>query len=149
MKSLAVVISLSAVLCNASAQSLRSQIDAANKTSSRLMMAKDVKGLTKHWKAGMTPDFKYVEGGKTQNFDAMAAGMAMGLGQMNKLSKAESKLLTLKEKGNTATATTRHTMGFTGVSSDTYVKQGGKWRMSKMSWLKQTSSMDGKPMPGM
>ncbi len=163
MKGFAVVISLSAVFCSATAQSLRSQIDAANKTSGRLMMAKDLKGLTRHWKAGMTPDFKYVEAGRTQSFDQMAAGMAMGLGQMKKLTKAESKTLTLKEAGNTATATTRHTMvgmmtgedkkthtmTFTGVSADTYVKKGGKWKMSKMSWIKQSSLMDGKPMGGM
>jgi len=39
-----------------------------------------------------------------------------------------------------------HTMTFTGTSADTYVKQGGTWKMSKMAWIKQTATMDGKPI---
>ena len=162
MKTFVAILVLSAALC-ANAQSLRSQIEASNRTATKLMRAKDTKGLKRVWKGGMTPDFKYVEAGKTQGFEEMAAGMEMGLGGMKTLTKVESRLLTLKEKGDTATATTRHTMEgtvvggdkkthtmvFTGVSADGYVKKGGKWRMSRMSWINQTTKMDGKPVPGM
>jgi hypothetical protein len=161
MKPFAVIVAASALLCVASAQSLRSQIEAANKTTHKLMMAKDVKGLTKEWKGAATADFKYVDAGRTMNMDQMCQGMAMGLGQMKKLLKADSKILSVKEKGNTGTSTTDHimegvtvgpdkkphTMTFKGVSTETYVKQGGKWKMSKMAWGKQTMLMDGKPMP--
>ena len=140
MKHFAVVISLTAIVASAGAQSLRAQIEAANKTTGKLMMAKDIKGLKKHWKGGMTSDFKYVEAGRTQTYEQMAAGMAMGLGQMNKLTKADSKIVSLHEKGNSATVNTlhtmvgtmkgedkkTHTMSFIGTSADTYVKQGGK-----------------------
>ena len=161
MKVLVVTVAASALLCVASAQSLRSQVEAANKTTHKLMMAKDVKGLTKEWKGAATKDFKYVEAGRTMNMDQMCQGMAMGLGGMKKVLKADSKPLSVKEKGNTGTSTTSHvmegitvgpdkkshTVTFTGVSTETYVKQGGKWKMSKMVWGKQTTLMDGKPMP--
>jgi hypothetical protein len=163
MKAIAIAISLSAVLCCASAQSLRSQIDASNKAIHGYMLARDAKGFTKYMKSGVTSDFKYVEAGHTQNFDQMCAGMAAGFAQMKKLTRADSKILSLREQGNKATSTMTHnmsgvtmgpdkkahTMTFIGTSEDTYVKQGGKWKMSKMSWKNQSMMVDGKPMNGM
>lgn len=161
MKLFAVTIAASALLCVASAQSLKSQIDAANKATVRLMMAKDVKGLAKHWKAGATANFQYVEANRPMTMDQMVQGMTVGLGGMKKLLKADAKLLSVKEKGKTGSSTTSHimegitlgpdkkphTVTFKGVSTEAYVKQGGKWKMSKMEWSKQTMLMDGKPMP--
>lgn len=162
MKTLAFVVSLPVLAGGAHAQSPRTQIDALNARIVKLMMAKDVKGLTKAMKAGLTPDFKYVEGGRTQTRDAMCANMAMGIGQMQTMAKADAKTIALREKGDEAIAITLHTMKgttmgadhkphtllFTGTSSDTYVKQGGKWRMSRMTWVKQTTTLDGRPLGG-
>ena len=77
-----------------------------------------------------------------------------------KCTSAVAKLVTLKEKGNTATSTESHvmkgttmgadkkshTMSFSGMSTNTYVKVGKDWKMSRMSWGKSTMMMDGKAM---
>jgi hypothetical protein len=86
--------------------------------------------------------------------------MTMMLAGMQKVTRAEAKLLSLKEKGNAATAVSRHTMEgvmagpdsktmtttFVGKSTDTYVKQGGKWKISKMVWTPEKMLVDGKPV---
>lgn len=127
------------------------------------MKKKDFATLSKQMKAGTTSDFKYTEEGKTQTFDQMMQNMKMGLGMMNKLTVCSTKLLTLKEKGDKAVATNQHmmvgtmtapdkkthTMSFSGVSENTYVKQGGKWKMASMTWKSMKQTMDGKPIPGM
>ena len=163
MKGFAIVVSLTAALCSANAQSLRSQIDTSSKAVRKYMMAKDVKGFTKYMRGGVTSDFMYEEDGRTMNFDKMCAGMSMGLGQMKKLTRADAKIVTLHQNGNTATATTMHVMegivvgadkkthkmSFSGTSTDSYVKRGQKWKMSKMAWGQQSVMYDGKPMNAM
>lgn len=163
MKGFAVVIAVAAALGTASAQSLRAQIDASNKVVTKFLMAKDVKGFGNYMKGRVTPGFTYVEAGQTSNFQQMVAGMESGLGMMKKMIKAEAHTVKLREKGNTATATSYHemtgtitgpdkkphTMSYSGTSEDTYVRQGGKWKMSKMAWIKDTMLVDGKPVsPG-
>jgi len=163
MKQFAVALTFVAVLGTASAQSLRSELDAANRAVGKMMMARDIKGFTKVMKATVTPDFVYAEAGRTLTFDQMCAEMGMGMSQMKKMHKAESKTLSLVEKGNAATVMTSHHMSgtmigpdkkthvmtFTGTSKDTYVKKGGAWKMSKMAWVKQTMLLDGKPFDPM
>ena len=160
MKGIAIAISLFAVIASANAQSLRSQIEAADKTIHKCFIAKDVKGFATFLKGEVTSNFQYVEAGKAMNFDQMVKGMDQGLAGFSKITKADSKIVTLVEKGNTASATIHHTMEgtmvgqdkkthkmtFTGLSTDNYVKQAGKWKMSKMTWGKQTMLLDGKPM---
>jgi hypothetical protein len=140
---------------------LRSQVEASDKATHKLMMVKDVKALGKMMKGASTKDFQYMDSGRTMNMEQMVQGMAMGLGQMTKMIKADTKILSVKEKGNAGSSTTDHVMEgitlgpdkkphkmtFKGVSTETYVKQGGKWKMSKMAWGKQTMLLDGKPMP--
>ena len=154
---------LLAVAVAAPGQSLGAQIETANRTNRRLMMAKDVAGLTKAMRKNVTTDFKYVEEGRTTDFAAMCAGMAMGLGRMDRMIEAGAKTLTLRERGVMATATTWHTMegttkgagkeshtiSFKGTSEDTYVKRGGRWKMAKMAWIEQTMSIDGKLLGSM
>lgn len=153
---------LVAAIGAAHAQSLKSQIEAHNKKIGAAMMKKDVEEVGKLFKAGFTKDFKYFENAKAQpqTGDQMIANMKMGLGTMKKMESATSKVLTVKENGSKATVTTQHgmvgtmdmgdkkdhTMGFSGVSEDTYVKVNGKWLMSKMMWKSQKTTMDGKPM---
>jgi hypothetical protein len=163
MKLFLIAISLAVTLGSASAQSLRSQIEASNKRVGKYLMAKDVKGFAKYMKGRVAPGFKYMEQGHAMGFDQMCRTMEMGLGQMQSMNRADAKLLTVKEKGNTAVSTSRHTMigqtrdnkgrphtlSFVGTSQDTYAKRGGKWRLTKMAWLQQTMLLDGKPLlPG-
>lgn len=147
----------------ASAGSLRSDIEALDKTVHETMMRKDAVGFTKAMRAATTKDFKYVENGKTMSFDKMVEGIKSGFALMKKMLAADPKILTVKEKGNTGVATIQHnlsgimvgpdkknhTMTFTGVSTDIYRKEGGKWKMTSMTWTSQKMFMDGKPLaPG-
>lgn len=124
------------------------------------MKKKDFPTLTKALKEGMTKDFTYVEDGRKQTIDQMISNMKMGLSSMSTIKVAEAKTVSLKQHGNGATAMTHHKMGgivkgpdgkshemlFEGRSTDTYRKEGGKWKMSKMVWSTYKMSMDGKPM---
>jgi hypothetical protein len=126
----------------------------------KYLMARNVKGFAQHMKGRVAPDFKYVEEGHAMGFDQMCRTMEMGIGQMKKMARADAKLLTLREKGSSAVSTTGHlmegttagpdgkphTMSFRGTSQETYVKRGGKWKLARMTWLKQTMMLDGKPL---
>jgi hypothetical protein len=160
MKALTLTIAFFAALALAQADSLRAQIDASNKTITNAMVKKDFATLSKEMKAGSTKDFKYTEAGQAQNLDEMLKNMKMGLGMMETLTVCEAKLLTLKQTGKTAVGTMHHkmvgkmkgqdkkthTMSFSGVSQNTYVNDGGKWKMSSMTWKSQSQTMDGKPV---
>src|SRR4051812_7611675 len=110
MKALTLAVALLGVLAVAQADDLRAQIDASNKVITTAMKKKDFATLAKEMKAGSTADFKYTEAGKSQGFDTMMQNMKMGLGMMQKLTVCQAKLLTLKQKGTTATGTTEHRM---------------------------------------
>ena len=160
MKIIAMTLFVLGALVAAQAQSLRAQVEASNKKIHAAMMKKDMPGLEKLFKAAMTKDFKYVEGGKTMSYEEMVAGMKMGLGSMKKVTVASTKIIAVKEKGNTATTTCEHSMGgitvgpdkkdhtnvFSGMAVESYVKVGSKWLMSKMEWKSSKMTMDGKPM---
>ena len=131
-----------------------------NSKVAKVMVKKDIDGFVKAVKGGCTSDFKYTENGRSMNFDEMVAGMRQGLAMLNKVKKADSKIVTLTEKGNSATCTTSHNMvgvimdgnkkphdmGFLGTSIETYRKENGKWKMASMTWKEQKMTMDGKPM---
>jgi Domain of unknown function (DUF4440) len=146
----------------AQADSLKSTIESSNKLITEAMKSKDFAKLTKELKAVVTKDFAYSEDsqpGKPQTFDQMLANMKMGIGSMKKVTVASATVLTVKEKGNSASSTAKHTMAgivpgpdkkdhvlsYTGISTDTYVKQGGKWLMKSMSFKTTSMTMDGKP----
>lgn len=163
MRSILVLVSLVAVVASAQAQSLRAEIEASGKAIGKAMMKKDFVALAKEMKATVTKDFVYIEKGvkgPPQNVDQVIAGIKMGLSGMTKVTVAKATVHSLKQKGNTAVAKGEHTiagitmgpdkkphtMVIVGATEDTYVKQGGKWKMSKMVWLSQKMTMDGKPM---
>ena len=160
MKAVAVLVSCVAVIATAQADSLKADIAKANKAIHKAMMKGDMDALAKSMKAGMTSDFVYVENGQKQTADQMLQNMKMGMSQMGKITMADSKIMEVMEKGNTGTSKTKHMMSssmkgpdkkthkmaFTGVSHDSYVKKNGKWMMSKMVWVSQTTTLDGKPM---
>ena len=163
VKLIAYSIILSATICVAQAQSLRSEINSANGKIANAMLKKDFTSLTKMMKAAVTPDFKYYETGEKgapQSVDTMISNMKTGISAMSKVTVSTAKLLTLKEKGATATSTTEYKMGgiimgpdkkthkmmSVGVSDDSYVKVKGKWLLSKMVFKTNSMTMDGKPM---
>ncbi len=162
MKALHIGIALLGLTALTQAKDLRSDINKMSNTITHAMEKKDMKTLEKTMKAGLTPDFAYVEAGQKQSFSEMFENMKAGIGQMKKL-KAATKITSLKQTGNTATCLMSHsmtgftsgpdkkdhTMAFSGISEDKYVKVGGKWLMSQMSWKSQKGTMDGKPMAGM
>ena len=161
MKALSLAIALIGIAAAAQAKDLRSDINSMSKVIGNAMQHKDFKTLEKTMKAGMTKDFTYVENGQNETYDQMLQNMKMGIGQMKRLTYAGSNIVSLKEKGSSATCKMKHTMSgvtggadkkehkltFSGVSEDSYVKVAGKWKMSKMVWKSQTMTMDGKPMP--
>lgn len=163
MKATALTFALLCAFGFAHADDLRSQLDASNKAITSAMKKKDAAALTKAMKDGVTADFKYTEAGKSQTFAQMLENMKMGLAMIDKITVCEAKILTLKQKGNTATGTVEHkmvgtvkgpdkkvhSMSFTGVSANTFVKQGNKWKMASMTWKSQKQTMDGKPAPNM
>ncbi len=132
---------------------------AVNKKLHAAMMKKDTDAFAKIVKEGVNSDFKYVEDGRSMNFDQMVANMRQGMSQMTKVTASDSKIVSLKEKGNSATAVMSHRMSgrmigkdkkshttsFSGISTDVFRKQGGQWKMARMSWKSQKMTMDGKP----
>jgi hypothetical protein len=161
MKALTLALTFLAAVAFAHAADLRTHIAASSQTIANAIKKKDFATLNKEIRAGTTSDFKYIENGKSETIDVMMQGMKMGLAMMDKITVCKTKTLTLKQKGNTAVCTMEHTMvgrmkgqdkkthtmSFTGVSEDTYVNQGGKWKMSSMAWKSQKQSMEGKAVP--
>ncbi len=159
MKAISLPLVLVCLVTVASADSLRSEIKSLNGMVQKAMLSKDMKSLGKKMKSGVTSDFKYMERGQAMNFDTMVKMMDQGMASFAKVTQAKSEILTLKETGKSAAGTTRHTVSgmimgpdkkqhtmlMVGVSSDTYKKVGGKWKMSSMSWKDEKTTMDGKP----
>ena len=97
------------------------------------------------------------------SYDEMAGHMKEGLGMIGRIKHVHASVLSVSEHGKSGSTKTVHSidattvgpdhkshrMSMTGTSKDTWVKIGGKWKMSSMTWLSQTMKMDGKPMTGM
>jgi hypothetical protein len=163
MKALVLTTLFLGLIAVSPAESLKNAIISGNKTVHQAMRNRDSAALTKIFRATCTKDFKYVENGQTQNLDQMIAGMKGGMDSMKKVTKADTKIISVTEKGNTGTSNTvhilegitmgpdkkEHKMGFSGTCVETYVKVNGKWKMSKMVWKSMKMTMDGKPMEGM
>src|SRR5579862_7090119 len=98
-------------LCTLSvADSLRSDIESMSRTMRTVMMKKDLNLFTKTVKGNISKDFKYSEGGRSMSFDKMVDGMKMSFASMSKVTAADSKILSLKEKGSSATCVMSHRM---------------------------------------
>ena len=148
-------LSLAAV----SSADLKSELKEMNARVGNAMVKGDMKNLEAMMKAGVTKDFTYTESGQTMNFSQMMEMMKQSMGAM-KTTSAHTDIVTVKEKGNMGVATQKrtmtgtmtgpdkksHKMSFNGTTTDTFVKVGKEWKMSKMVWGKNTMMMDGKPM---
>ena len=147
----------------ASPKGLKAQIAKSNGEFTKLMKAKDVDGMAALMAPMVTKDFKHVENGVETTFDQMVTSMKQGFTMMGSVTSCSATTLTFKQMLDTATCTTRHKFGYTtkgadgkshaftfaGTTKDDYRKEGADWKMSKMTWLKQAMTMDGKPFnPG-
>ena len=156
------MVLLLAVSAVSQAQSLKSQIQAMNKPISKVMKKKDVEGFKKLVKGAVTPDFKYSEDGRSMGFDEMVEGMKQGFAIYSTISKVDTKIVTVSQKGTAGTAVEKHMMegtmmdpktrkshkvAFIGTSHETYKKVKGKWLMASMDMKTDKMTMDGKPMP--
>jgi len=142
------------------AESLKSMILKNDAASKKALMAKDMAAFKKSMQPYITSDFKYIEAGRTMNFDQMLAGMKQGTGSLQKITDVVSKLIKLNEKGDKATAEmTRsmsgtmtgpdkkmHKLTMSGKTVETYVKKDGKWKLAIMDWKSSEMIMDGKKM---
>jgi len=142
------------------AQTLKAEIQKMNKPIKKAMMKKDINAFKKVVKGGVTSDFKYSEDGRSMGFDEMVAGMKQGFSMYTKISRADTKLVKVSEKGTMGTAVEQHVMegmmmgpdkkahkvAFMGTSNETYRKVKGKWMMASMAMKTDKMTMDGKPM---
>lgn len=141
--------------------SLRSAILVVGKPIERALMHKDVAAFAKAVRPNVTDDFTYSDaGGKPMDFDTMVQEMKQSLSAYTKITLATSRIVSVKQKGDTGAAVERHEMkGYTlgpdkkkhnlvfiGTSTESYKKVGGKWLMSSMVMKTDKLTMDGKPM---
>jgi hypothetical protein len=138
---------------------LRSEIMAARRKQEKAAMAKDVNGAKAALKESITPDFKYVQGGKTEDAKTFVEEFTASLGMMEKITSSSTRIVSLKESGNKAsgkielhmTGTMKgpdkklHTVNWTGLFTEEYRKVGGKWKTAVMTAGAQKFLMDGKP----
>lgn len=162
MKASAFIVLFAAVSAIGHADSLKSEIQKMNKPISNAMKKRDVAAFKKIVQGGVTSDFKYSEDGRAQTFDEMVEGMKQGFAMYSTISRADTKIISVSEKGTSGTAVEKHTMAgtmidpkskkkhvvvFEGTSNETYKKLNGKWLMASMDMKTDKMTMDGKPMP--
>lgn len=138
---------------------LRSEMNASRKKLEKAVLAKDVKGAQAAMKETVTPDFKYVQAGQTQDFKTFIGNFTAGITMMEKITSSSTRIISLKESGNKAsgkiehimTGTMRtpdkkiHTTSWSGIFTEEYRKVGGKWKTATMTAGPQKFLMDGKP----
>jgi hypothetical protein len=164
MKYALTLAGLTLLAISATAQDAKAQIEKSNKALTNAMMKKDFAAMEKILRATCTKDFQYIEEGakgKPMNLDGMIAGIKGGLSGFEKVTQVSSVIVSTKVTGKTAIVKAKHLMGGTmtgpdkkkhtmtmsGVAVETYVNQGGVWKMSKMVWGDSKMMMDGKAMP--
>ena len=94
------------------------------------------------------------------NLSKMLETVKGGLASMSKVTVAKSELQSLKIESKIAHAVTKHTVAYesksedgklhkfvsSGVTHDEYRLVGKDWKMSKMEWVKNDLTVDGKPV---
>ena len=139
---------------------LRSEIKAARLKQEKAAIAKDIKGAEAAMKESMTPDFKYVQGGKTQDAKTFISEYIASIKMTDKITSSSTRIISLKQTGNNGSGEIElsmkgtmknpdksiHTMDWTGDFIQEYRRVGGKWKTSKMIAGKQKFLMDGKPV---
>ncbi len=158
MKILPVLLLLIAVVGQAFAD-LKSDINASNKKLDRAMKAKDIKTVEAIMKANVTSDYKFFEGGRSQDFKTFIGNMTGSIVMMETITAVSSRVISVKVAGDKATAKEEHTItgtmktpdkkshttSWSGVFADDYRKVGGQWKNFKTTALSQSYLMDGKP----
>ena len=159
MNKFALLLSLIAVAGLAHAD-LRSDIKAARRKQEKAAMAKDTKGVEAAMKESMTPDFKYMQAGKTQDAKTFIGESTASMAMMDKVTDSSSRIISLKESGNKGSGTIElhmtgtmktpdkkaHPIVWTGLFTEEYRKVGGKWKTATMTAGVQKFLMDGKPV---
>ncbi|MBL8048311.1 MAG: nuclear transport factor 2 family protein [Chthonomonas sp.] len=159
MKRIIVSLTVCSIAALSLAGGLKDMVMATNNAVIKAIKAKDVAAFEKAVKPTVTKDFKYIEMGRTMDYKTMVSNMKMGFQMMDKVEKAEVKLISCKESGNKGTAVyvvdmvntmmgedkKVHKIGFKGKSTDMYVKVNGKWMCKQMTWTEVVMTMDGKP----
>lgn len=160
MKKLSTVLAVLCVAAFSPAADLRSMIVKMNRQVDNAIKRKDSRSFERLTRAYVTDDFKYMEDGKTMSYDEMLAMMKGSMGQIQRCDSVNTRILSLKQRGNMATASSLHTMSgrvmgpdkkshrmkMSSKSMETYVKDGKMWKMKSMSWSNTKMTMDGKPM---
>lgn len=138
---------------------LRSEIMASRNKQEKAAIAKDIKGAEAALRESITSDFTFVQGGQTQDIPTFIKNYKDSIVMTEKVLSSSTRILSLKQNGNTGTAKTElkmtgtmkgadkkiHTMDWTGFFTEEFRKVGGKWKTSKMVAGTQKFLMDGKP----
>ena len=91
----------------------------------------------------------------------MVSGIRMGLSAYTKMTQVSMTVLSAKERGDKGSVVERqmmdgivmgpdkkaHKMSYVGLSTETYRKVNGQWKMATMSVKTDKMTMDGKPVP--
>jgi hypothetical protein len=164
MNKIAVSLAIVGLVAGAHASDeLRKSMNKDNAKMARLMKKLDWKGVEKHLKATTTKDFVYKEAGQSMDLKTMIAQMKSGMSMFKKVTKVETKVLTVQQQGDKANVTATHfiegtmvgpnkktqTFRMLGNTIESYVKQNGKWLIKVMDWKDSNMTVDGKPFDPM
>ncbi len=159
MHKFALLIALTSTVCLASADTLKASVTDMNKKVNAALKQKDMKAFVAATKGSTTKDFKYIENGKTMNFDTMVATMKTSFASLKAVSSVTSTIKKIEEKGSKGTVWTEHMtiatmvgpdkkthkMTMAGSSTSECVKEGKSWKVATMTWTNTAMTMDGKP----
>lgn len=160
MKAVAVLVAGLALASVGVGQSLQQQIAKYNAATSKALKERDIKAFEKAMKPFVSPDFRYIEGGRTMTFDQMVEQMKAGLEELKTVTAARIRTTNLRIRGDQATATSTLMMAGTmpgpngrtvtmeggGRSLDTFRRINGRWFLTKMDVRDPVMKIDGKPI---
>ena len=161
MKRLAVGVTLAALAL--AAPSARTFVSKTNRNLDKFLNAKDKEGFVSAMKSVTTDDYKFVESGKDGTRELSLQEMADlifgGTAELKNL-KAHSVLRKFSSKGDTSTAVMLresswdmagedkqiHRFTSTALTTDTWIRTAGGWKLSKMQFMDTGTLVDGKKM---
>jgi ketosteroid isomerase-like protein len=127
-----------------------------------LTRKKDVKGLQATWNRVGHKDFKMVaRGGQTLDGKMLISQMTSQMGFIDRFTKTDIKLTSIRVSGNTATVEATNDYEFTmknpqdgkpirirtqGRSRDTWTRVGNRWQIREIRQLSERTWMNGKEM---
>ncbi len=123
----------------------------------------DGDGLVKVMMENSTKDFMYFVTGGKQNRTEFVSMMKAQMPSMKGVKRADLKIVSLKQTGNTAVVVVNSHYELTMVmpgspkpqtivskqtTNDTWVKEGSKWKLKEMKVVKDNTTANGKPPKG-